>query len=391
MAKSVVFHIGDPKTGSSSIQQVLYDRSWTSATLKADYPRQLSAFPLANALLDSESAAKRARLMTETAQWVDGSDADVCIISAEQFSRIDPAMLNTALREFMPDHAGSARVVAYVRPHGQRFVAAYMQRMKTGAFFEDMEIFFNRTRKQRAFFYTPRFQAWKTVFGDRFTLRPMLPDQLRDGDVVADFLHLALQGAAFHLPARVRINESLSAEALSGLRVVQMILRLGDVPPDTRHAIGSYMGGALNRAQRPGTRLRLTPELYQKIAQTYRGDAQALDHEFFGAPLLEQALDAAAGETDATVLPMDRAHRLSDPAMARLQDQALALATLLQKDARAWRIRYALDKGQIIDGPEVQARLLPGQNNAAEVQALLDQIAQTITEPPSRAKARKKA
>jgi hypothetical protein len=380
LAKSVVFHIGDPKTGSSSIQQVMHERRWSCPGLTVDYPRQSSAFPVANALAERGGKKKGDKRFALIAAWLNASAADIGVISAEQFARVDPVVLNTAIASHMPDHADSARVIAYVRPHANRFLSAFMQRMKTGVFRDDMEAFFDRSLRQKTLVYTPRFSAWAAVFGPRFTLRPMVTDELRAGDVVSDFLNLVVQGAPFDLPAQVRANESLSLEALAATRELQVILLKNGVPTDTRHAVGSYMGRAVNRLQRSkGTKLGLSPALYQKIAETYRADAEALDLAFFERQPMTRALEAAAAET--TDIPMDiRAEsHLSASALADLRSQANALARLFQANPKAWRMSYAQERGQVTDSEVTRVRLLGKKKHVDQVQGLLDQVAATAT------------
>ena len=59
-------------------------------------------------------------------------------------------------------------------PMRRGFLSAYMQRTKAGMFQGDMETFFARTQGENLLHYAPRFDRWRDVFGDRFTLRPMI-------------------------------------------------------------------------------------------------------------------------------------------------------------------------------------------------------------------------
>ncbi len=386
MAKSVVFHIGDPKTGSSSIQRALFSGNWSCPSLTVEYTKQPSSFPIANALAAPVNAAKKNKILMKAKHWLDNSAADLCILSAEQFCRVDPVELNSAIAEFMPSHLASARVVAYVRPHTQRFIASFMQRVKTGGFFDDMENFFAHTLKQQTFFFAPRFSSWKSVFGNRFILRPMVRDELLNGDVVADFLNTVLEGAPFNLPASDIRNESLSTETLSGWREVQLILKQGNVSSKVRHAIGGYMGYALNETKgAKATKWRLDPGLYDKIAKTYREDARSLDREFFEGQIMERALDAASADLAETTLRIDAAYHLSSEAIAAVQERGRALLALLEEDSMSWRTKYAREKGQTLKPARKKARKLAEKSNADTVQAVLDDLARTIinqTLPP---------
>ena len=60
MARSLVLHIGDPKTGTSSIQEVLLHKLWQSPKVTLTYPDQLNSFPLANAISDPKQTDERA-------------------------------------------------------------------------------------------------------------------------------------------------------------------------------------------------------------------------------------------------------------------------------------------------------------------------------------------
>jgi hypothetical protein len=98
MVKSLVLHIGDPKTGSSSIQEVLRAGLFQSPEVKVDSPGQLNSFPLANALSDKGQLQFREPRYKKLAEWLASSDADVGVISAEQFFRVDPSAVLLALQ-----------------------------------------------------------------------------------------------------------------------------------------------------------------------------------------------------------------------------------------------------------------------------------------------------
>jgi hypothetical protein len=379
MAKSLVLHIGDPKTGTSSIQEVLLRGLWQSPSVKVAYPNQLNSFPLANALTDPKQAEHLEARFTRLANWVDQTDADVAVVSAEQFFRVDPKELFATLTQYLPDHAHSMRVIAYVRPHADRFVSAFMQRIKAGMFQGDMDTFFQKTQGEGLLNFTPRFMAWRQVFGDRFTLRPMIRSRLRDGDVVSDFLDLVVNGAPFRMGAAVDANPSLPLEPLVAVREVQAILMRNRVLIGTRHSVGDKISRllAMNQAVL-GTKLRLSQKQLSDIDALCRPDAKALDAAFFdGQPLMTDALrDAVLNAVPEAQDMAAESHYSSEDIMA-LRKEARMLVTLFKKRPMAWTMAFERDIGQR-PGNDAKPPPPPVRQHNAKVDATLARIADLI-------------
>ena len=384
MAKSLVLHIGDPKTGSSSIQEVLRHRLWQSDAATLAYPDQLNAFPLANALSDPKQAEMRGPRWRALADWVATRDADVAVVSAEQFFRVDPEALQATLAEFLPDHADNIRIIAYVRPHAARLVSAFMQRCKAGLYMGDMETFFDRTQGESLLRYAPRFRRWREVFGPRFTLRPMIRSQLRDGDVVSDFLDFALSGAPFTLRGAVEANPGLPLEFVAGLREVQGVLKRNQIANGTRHSVGDHIGRTLAQSHPgAGIRLQISQALYQDIKTLCADDAAALDAEFFGGmPVMVQALDEAAH--DAIPVNQDtltKAHH-SEEVIQALRARARHQVTLLKKRPTAWTIAFERDIGQRPAAKDGKPLPPPVRAHVEKVNTVLTEIAELIGGAP---------
>ena len=376
MVSSLVVHIGDPKTGSTSIQEVLRFDQWKSAAITAAYTPELNSFPLANTLWDVKQADQRSPRFTKLAEWVTASKADVAIVSAEQFARVDPVALQTALQEFVPQLAGTAQVVAYVRPHVSRLISAYMQRTKSGLFQGQIEALFQASQKEPLLEFTPRFLRWRAVFGDRFTLRPMIRSQLQGGDVVTDFLHLALQGRPFELFGGDRANTSLAVETLAGLRVVQTVLKKNEVPAGPRNFVGDHVGRTLALTKRPGeTRIGVSRALYDDIAARCHADVAALDDAFFGAPVMTQALDDAGAEALPERQPIAARNYFDAKAIASLQDHARSLATEFKQHHGIWAQAFERRIGQR-PGPEIPDTLTAkAKDHIRKVNATLTEVA----------------
>ena len=380
MAKSIVFHIGDPKTGTSSIQRTLRDRSFTSPRATVDYPDQLNAFPLANTLCDDAQAHHRDQRFGAAAAWLNASTADVAVISAEMFFKVDPLVMNDAIAQYMPDHAASARIFAYVRPHAQRFLSQFVQVSKTGLYWGDMQTLLQRVSKKDLLTYTPRFQAWRRVFGDRFMLRPMVRDELADRDVVTDFFKQVLGDAPFTVAKSTAANESLPLEVLAGLRAVHGTLKRLEIGPDNRHAVGQYYVNILNAlCEGRGTKIRLGRSIRDQIAEMCAADARALDQAFFDRPIMQTALEASAEDTVPEMMSADAGAHFAPDTLKKVRAQSRRLAKLLTEDRATWRQSFYRDIGQLPPDAALDARIAAKAGHIKQVQTALAAIATTIT------------
>jgi len=317
--KTLIFHIGDHKTGSTSIQHafarkgvilegrtILYPGSiahnWLKRPLKA-YSRGKKKAPAYNA------AIKKFKNLAEN---IRASKADFCLISAEGIQDIKPAVFHEVVTKYFADAADEIRVIAYVRPHGPRVMSSFAERLKIGALSvmdtgpeQILELF----AEKRIFPYHARFGAWRAEFGDNFLLRPMIRSQLYNGSVVEDFVHHAFSTTDFQLVNIDSANESLDLVDLMRLKHLQSQCR--ERSGDLRHALGWEFGRVVAAMPSPEvrTKLLLHKGLARKIHTAWLEDARAVDQAFFGgAPLLEDELDAAlegAVETKQSFQPED--------------------------------------------------------------------------------------
>lgn len=381
MIKDLLIHTGDPKTGTSSIQAVLHAHAWRCDSISLVPQQHINNAPLANALKEEAAPAFRRAQFSAIRDWFTTHDGDTGVISTEFLARRNPRRLQKALAEYFPGLP--VRVISYVRPHASRVVSAYGQRLKTGTFDGTLEEFCRYITTVPTLYYAKRFPGWRETFGEGMILRPFIRSTLRDGDAVSDFLHLALRGESFERLPLETVNESLFAAELSGLRFIQKCFTRQELSNHHKLAIG----GALQRklAERPDRRGQ-KPALDRKsathLATCFHQDAQTLDRDFFGAPLMQSELDQARDSPAETATDFTPAAHFSEAQRQRMGSLADQITARLTRLPTAWRHEYQISTGQRL--PEDADPPSPKrQENARAVWAALDELADILSTPQS--------
>lgn len=309
MQSKLVFHIGSFKSGSTAIQSTLAARTYRCDSRNILYPG-LNAKegqekargqhgPLAETLFPAKPAhAKRQERFALVAEHIAAAGADINVISAEKFEYANPKLLAEAIRDYFPEFQDSLQIIVYVRPHAERVLAEFAERVKHGRFRGDLEELHARTKPfsgplQRGFFYHPRLSLWREVFGESLTVRPMIRAHLHQSDVVADFFRQILDGADFSISEAPRKNISPSLEDLVAVRAFHQACGLRTLTP-LQEKTGVQLIQAFSALPTQGaTRLALHADLVRDIVQTYAGDAAALDRDFFTGDPMQEALAQA--------------------------------------------------------------------------------------------------
>lgn len=381
--RELLIHIGDPKCGSTSIQHALYRRACSSPGIRIVPQPDRNASGLANCLRPSEAcpsrrAQRRARQFARARAWAADSSGDLGILSAEFFSLVPPAELQSALEEFLPAQAGTARIVSYLRPHASRVLSAYAQRVKAGACLGPLDAFIKELTDKPLLHYAPRVQRWRGVFGPRLILRPFIKAELAGGDVVRDFFSTALQGAPFSLADTPAANPSLFLEELSGLQLVQRRLYENEVPAFLRQSLGGAVGRALQRdGRRLGTPLVLNTRQAEAIRSAFCGDAADADREIWHRGLMVPALDETAARAPAVAPVLDAGAFFGPSERTRLTELADRVSALVKARPHAWRRDYQYSRGQRSRRPAEG----PRRDNADRVWEAVGSLAGALGNP----------
>lgn len=356
MVGEIVFHLGDCKTGTTSIQAVL--ASGDCATLQGGicYPTRFNHMPVARSLSVRQEMRHQVARFEKLRTAFDRSDAAFGVISAEHFEFVDPQLVHDAIGTYLSDYVGRIRLVAYVRPHADRFLSTFAERSKKGLYGNSLEQFHADTLEQGLLSYTPRFEKWRALFGEAFTLRPFLRDSLYQGDVVQDFFRYLFDSEAFELPRPADRNESLSVEDIAMMRMLhRRIRKQAQVGQGAaQQALGWYMSNLLGASSGPrGTRPRLHRALATTIADAYGDDAAALDAAFFDGTPMSDALASAPDKSVEVPQSFEAKDHFSAAERRRFRVWADFLLRLIEADPQhfMWAVRDPDQRGRLPPAP----------------------------------------
>ena len=340
--KTLILHIGDYKTGSTSIQNAFAAGRVHLTDSAIHYPAKLNHNFLKNsfqAMADGTASEQRAarRAFRKLARKIRNSGAPYSLISSEELIGADPAVVKQVLDKFFRDKVGTIRVIGYVRPHPGKLLSSYVEQVKIGNHQRTLNHYLDRRLDTGGAFYAPLFQSWRDQFGESFILRPMIRDMLYKGSVVHDFVHTAFDQRPFDIDEGPVENESLSLTDHLRIKVVQS--RMQDLDKQQRHTFGWEMARALSEASGSdgSGKLQLNRAQAQRIRTACLEDARTMDARFFDGrailePALTQAVDAAP-ETTPKPLPNQHLTLGEQRSLKMFGDLA---AGLMQNEEGSW-------------------------------------------------------
>lgn len=294
MAPRLIFHIGCPKTGSSSIQASLvglHNEDWLYIhTVKTGN----ESGPICTAFGDkpwkkrSHKLAGRDRTETEYlgsqfrenyAKLISSSRAYSQLISAEDISGFQESEL-LRLRNFALSLDRQPMVVAYLRPVASWLESAFQQRLKSKTYTILQSDSLASALKSKLPPYSLLVSRLHTVFGqDNVSLYAFDPKTFPGHDVVVDFcLRLGVR-ANFKLFKRVNERVSLLSMKVIALASLQPLSDGGlpDVYRDGPLAQNrSNVVQAIVSEYSSEPKFIISPDLLNQITQDHQGDYDSL-------------------------------------------------------------------------------------------------------------------
>lgn len=188
-----ILHIGCPKTGSSSLQNALAGSREAFRQCGVVYPEtgcwpkdqyKPNHAPLCKVL--NGIAPKKVGMPED---WVDRffaevAEANVCIFSAERFSKSEKFSMPENAAKFLPQ--GQTRIVMYVREPVSHVVSLYKHRVKISRLTMNLRDFAESCRLQ----YLDTAEKWAAVFGRENVVIRRYGREYDPWDIVSDFWNL---------------------------------------------------------------------------------------------------------------------------------------------------------------------------------------------------------
>ena len=337
MINELIIHLGDTKTGSTSIQKALVRNICQAPGKTIIYPTKNNHIGLAKTLDQKRRFNERAGRFNRLNSAFQESDADYGIVSAEHFQFVDPQTVHHAIETYWPDLTDRLRLVAYVRPHGDKMLSAFSEHVKLGSKLQSVETIFEKMSKLGWLDYTKRFEKWRDIFGDRFELRPFVREQLYQGDVVSDFFRFVLKTDDFELTGAVSANASLTISQLSLLREMHKHLskklrsprgpKFREAESSAGRVVAEYIQA--NGLGKESDKLRMPSSLVDRFTEKFAADAEALDAAFFDGSPMSDALEKIHLKATDAVQSLDAGDHFSPDVISTVHVFADVLADLL--------------------------------------------------------------
>ena len=274
----IYVHMGMPKTGTSSLQQMLSSNRaelgkaglhYISANTVNANPWFEGLRPIRLMALTKREVDDRLH-QTKEALFANIKSNQTTILSAEVLSNLSPEHLLFLFS------GAECRFIAYVRDEISFLASSYAQLVHSSPEPPKLEDYLNgRLNNHLGNF----LQKFSDSLGDRFVPRIFIRDELKDGDIVADFF-----GSIFpdlKLPFDTAENSSQQNPSISD-RVIAFKLGLAESRPDLFIHNATHYSALVKLSEQFGGRFRLPKIKYAWLADYFAEAQSSWAPKFFG-------------------------------------------------------------------------------------------------------------
>jgi len=297
----VILHVGMGKTGTTTIQATFHRNRTRLAECGVFYPQTPGKRRHVRLALAMQPDVDRPRNSGDWRRQQVSTPAELrpafeksliselranpsprVLFSEESLFRSEPDSLRN-LRHLLDRVASSVRVVCYLRRQDDHVCSRYQQRVKFAGETSTLAARVTQLDLSHVYDYHAWLVAWRDVIRpDELVLRTFERDRFLHGSLLEDFLEAAgLDVALAELVEVPRKNESLDAESVEFLRIVNIFDRERGATPD--FATRSAIVRRLVRASIPGPTLTLADDVLDPFMARWQESNRAVARDF--APL----------------------------------------------------------------------------------------------------------
>ncbi len=238
--RQIIVHVGQPKTGSTQVQNTLFDNSSQLAKLGILYPsdglKSKAHYGIAGLIHqppETMHALSKFRVPGDDEVTLkilkDSPPMDTLVLSAENL--LDAAQRNpdkfSEFDQYLSTMSSKVLYVAYVRDPISLYPSASSQTLMSSTTLPQFERVFNAAQ----------FLTMQQLFKDRFSVRVYDRDRFKNRDVLADFLInvIGIESSTDGFAQSANVSRSMSAEAMYLVQAVGFLPQLSDPSGFPKH------------------------------------------------------------------------------------------------------------------------------------------------------------
>lgn len=269
--RQIIVHVGQPKTGTTQIQNTLFDNSAKLAKLGILYPsdglQTKAHYGIAGMIhqpLETMHSLSKFRAPGDDAVTVkilaDSPPMDTLILSAENLlvaAQENPGRFSE-FDHYLSTMSSDVLYVAYLRDPISLYPSASSQTLMFSTILPQFQRAFN----------VAQLLTMQQLFKDRFSVRVYDRNRFKDRDVLADFLInvVGLESSTDGFECAAEINSSLSAEGMYLVQAVGFLPQLSDPSRFPKHGEDARKLASFIRRVGASSEGYVSPKLKDHIA-----------------------------------------------------------------------------------------------------------------------------